>query len=97
MDQGRKWFLVVDNTDSMDVLFGAAGSIGQGIHPYLPTTENCTFLFTTRLRDIALSVADTDMVELTEMTSQEANDFFRKAIQVKTILTDNQTVTELLN
>ncbi|KAK9779433.1 putative Heterokaryon incompatibility domain-containing protein [Seiridium cardinale] len=79
LEYDRKWFLVVDNADDMDILYGSTALGGEGIYQYLPITDNCIILFTTRLREVALSVAETDVTELGEMSAEEATNFFAKA------------------
>ncbi|KAK9414196.1 putative Heterokaryon incompatibility domain-containing protein [Seiridium unicorne] len=96
LEYDRKWFLVVDNADDMDILYGSTASGGEGIYQYLPTTDNCIILFTTRLRDVALSVTGTDVIELGEMSSEEATNFFAKATIHRNDLEESSIVKELL-
>ncbi|KAK6069642.1 phosphorylase superfamily protein [Seiridium cupressi] len=96
LEYDRKWFLVVDNADDMDMLYGSTALGGEGICQYLPTTDNCIILFTTRLRDVALSVAQTDVIELGAMSSEEATNFFAKATIQRNGLEESLIVKELL-
>ncbi|GKT64384.1 phosphorylase superfamily protein [Colletotrichum tofieldiae] len=48
------WLLIVDNADDEEILFGSSGN-PNGLDKYLPQSDNGITLFTTRLRDLALS------------------------------------------
>ncbi len=63
------WLLVVDNADDMDTVFGSPGGRGGrgGLNKYLPESEDGVVLFTTRSRQVAVSAARGDVVELLEM------------------------------
>ncbi|KAM0817164.1 hypothetical protein AB5N19_02967 [Seiridium cardinale] len=91
----RKWFLVIDNADDMNVLHGSTESNG-GISRYLPNTENCVVLFTTRSMDVAVSVTSTGVVDLDEMGLSESTDFLTKSLIRKDLLRDQQTIEQLL-
>ncbi|KAK6079549.1 hypothetical protein SCUP234_05718 [Seiridium cupressi] len=91
----RKWFLVVDNADDMDVLHGSTESTG-GISRYLPNTENCVVLFTTRSRDVAVSVTGTGVVDLDEMGLSESTDFLTKSLIRKDLLRDQKMTEQFL-
>jgi hypothetical protein len=94
------WLLVVDNADDMDMLFGSSdvggGDARGGINHSLPESEKGVILFTTRSREVAVSVAGSDVVELHEMDEQEAIRFLEKSLIRKDLLRDHATVTELL-
>ncbi|KAL2195571.1 hypothetical protein P885DRAFT_39746, partial [Corynascus similis CBS 632.67] len=64
------WFLVVDNADDRDVLFGSA-DLSRGIIGYLPESENGLTLFTTRSREVAVSVTGSDDILRDEWASVE--------------------------
>jgi hypothetical protein len=83
------WLLVVDNADDMDVFFGTSDNLG-GISQYLPESENGVILFTTRSREVAVSVAGSNMVELQEMDPKEAIGFLEKLLFRKDLLRDTQ-------
>ncbi|RYP36178.1 hypothetical protein DL767_003510 [Monosporascus sp. MG133] len=88
------WLLIVDNADNADILFGNSDICG--IADYLPESESGLTLFTTRSRDIALSVARGEMVELHEMSLQEAKSIFEKSLVQKDLVNDMAT-TELMD
>ncbi len=89
------WLLIVDNADDMGMFFGSSDTPG-GIIEYLPESEGGLTLFTTRSREVAVAVAGNDVVELHEMSPQEATNFLEKSLIRKDLLCDKVTVTELL-
>jgi hypothetical protein len=60
------WLLVVDNADDRDILFGPADMAG-GISKYLPESDDGVTLFTTRSREVAVSVTGSDVIDLHKM------------------------------
>ncbi|GAB1320192.1 hypothetical protein MFIFM68171_10402 [Madurella fahalii] len=89
------WLLIVDNADDRDILFGSADMPG-GISEYLPESDDGLTLFTTRSREVAVSVAGSDVVELHEMDPPEAARFLEKSLIQKDILRDEAAMAELL-
>jgi hypothetical protein len=73
------WLLVVDNADDMDILFDSSDMPG-GLEEYLPVSEDGLVLFTTRSREVAVSVAGNDIIELLEMDPQEAANYLEKSL-----------------
>ena len=91
-----KWLLIVDNADDQEILFGASGEVG-GVTSYLPESENGLTLFTTRHREIAVSLAGSEIIEIPEMDYQEAESFLTRSLTQKDLLDDRAAATELLN
>ena len=91
-----KWLLVVDNADDQEVLFGVSGEMG-GVTGYLPESENGLTLFTTRYREIAVSLAGSDVIDIQEMDHQEAESFLTRSLTRKDLLNDRMVATDLLN
>ena len=91
-----KWLLIIDNADEQEILFGAPGEVG-GVTNYLPESENGLTLFTTRNREIAVSLADSEVIEIQEMDHQEAESFLTRSLTQKDLLDDPAIATELLN
>lgn len=94
-ERGRKWIMIVDNSDDEDILFGARSE--DGIVEYLPESEDGLILFTTRHQKAAVALADSDVIELKEMSLGEATDFLGKALTRKDLLRDKSMTRELLN
>lgn len=91
-----KWLLVVDSADDQEVLFGVPGESG-GLADHLPESENGITLFTTRHREIAVSLANSEVTEIHEMDCEEAESFLTRSLTHKDLLGDRTVVTELLN
>ena len=89
-----EWLLVVDNVDEQEILFGTQKGRG-GMIAYFPESEHGLTLFTTRYRKIAVSLADTDVVEVQEMDDQEAETFFKKSL-IQELRCNEVIVAELL-
>ncbi|KAL8376638.1 hypothetical protein RB595_007648 [Gaeumannomyces hyphopodioides] len=89
------WLLIVDNADDADLLFGSP-DMPSGLADYLPESEDGLVLFTTRSREVAVSVAGSDVVELFEMDPQEAADYLEKLLIRKDLLRDEGESTKLL-
>ncbi|KAK4119383.1 purine and uridine phosphorylase [Parathielavia appendiculata] len=89
------WLLVVDNADDRDILFGSADMPG-GISDYLPESDNGLTLFTTRSREVAVSVTGSDVIELNAMDQPEAAVFLEKSLIQKDMLRDEGATAELL-
>lgn len=93
-DSAGKW-LLIDNADDEDILFGIGGH--KGVKDYLPESENGLTLFTTRHKEMATSLADTDVVEIQEMSHTESVIFLGKWLIRKELLDDMTVATEMLN
>ncbi|TPX14110.1 uncharacterized protein E0L32_000504 [Thyridium curvatum] len=75
----QPWFLIVDNADDRDLVFGPSDSQG-GISQYLPTSEAGVTLFTTRSREVAVDAAQGEIVDLCEMEEDEAAGLFARLL-----------------
>ena len=91
-----KWFLVVDNSDDQETLFGTSGGL-RGVTDYLPQSENGLTLFTTRHREVAVFLVGSEVVEIQEMDSEEAETFLTKSLTRKELLRNRTATTELLH
>jgi hypothetical protein len=90
-----QWLMIVDNADDMELLFGTGQS--EGIADYLPESENGLILFTTRYREVAVSLATGDVIELEQMDRQEAVSFLEKSLVRKHLLSGDTTAAKLLD
>ncbi|KAF2963181.1 hypothetical protein GQX73_g10402 [Xylaria multiplex] len=94
-ERAGKWLLIVDNADDTEIVFGSSDTPG-GISKYLPNSDNGLTLFTTRSREVAVAVAGSEVVDLHEMSVEEATGFFEKALINKQLLQDRAITGELL-
>jgi tetratricopeptide (TPR) repeat protein len=72
-DNTGKWLFIVDNADDEDLLF-------DELHQRFPASKSGVILLTTRSREIAMSFAGRDIVELQNMTEEEGIAFLSKII-----------------
>ncbi|KAJ5246312.1 hypothetical protein N7468_001295 [Penicillium chermesinum] len=87
-DKAGKWLFIVDNVDDLDLLF-------DELYQYFPSSEKGITLLTTRSREVAVSFAKKDIVELRKMTIEEGIAFLSKIVQAES-LRDQESTTKLL-
>ncbi|KAL8942228.1 MAG: hypothetical protein Q9211_001495, partial [Gyalolechia sp. 1 TL-2023] len=95
-DSAGKWLLIVDNADDEEIMFGKS-SDSACLTDYLPQSENGLTLFTTRHREVAVSLARSEVIELQEMDPDEAEAFLKQSLIQKEMLQNQEKTTELLN
>jgi tetratricopeptide (TPR) repeat protein len=93
-EKAGKWLLIVDNADDMEVVIGSKGK--HGIYQYLPNSESGQVVITTRSREVAVAVAGSDIIDLREMTQEEAMAFVKTSLTRKELRQDEATTAELL-
>ncbi|KAF2658061.1 hypothetical protein K491DRAFT_690412 [Lophiostoma macrostomum CBS 122681] len=72
-DEGfGEWLLIIDNADDESVLFGGDACSADPLVNYLPLNRRGTIIFTTRTLKAAIKLADSNAVELGELTKMEA-------------------------
>jgi len=94
-EEAGPWLLIVDNADDKEMLLGSSDTPG-GVLEYLPQSERGRTLFTSRSREVAVTVAGKDVVELNKMNQQEAESFLEKSLIRTDLLNDSATTTRLL-
>ncbi|KAJ5881757.1 uncharacterized protein N7529_000429 [Penicillium soppii] len=87
-DKAGKWLFIVDNADDVDMLF-------DKLDQYFPASNNGVTLLTTRSREVALSFAGRDIVELQKMTTEEGIAFLTRIVGEDS-LCDQQSTIQLL-
>ncbi|CAH0026249.1 unnamed protein product [Clonostachys rhizophaga] len=73
-----KWLLIIDNADDKTMIFGALGK--PGLINFLPQSDHGLFLLTSRVREIAILFAETDVISIPEMNSHEARALLDKSV-----------------
>ncbi|RKL51940.1 hypothetical protein BFJ70_g654 [Fusarium oxysporum] len=91
-----KWFLIIDNADNIETLYGKAGAAG-GIDQFIPDCEHGYILYTTRSREVAVSVAQNNIVELSEMDDQDAKTLLKSSLIEKDQMQDTALIDRLLH
>ncbi|KAH7308385.1 hypothetical protein B0I35DRAFT_471069, partial [Stachybotrys elegans] len=90
------WLLIVDNADDMRTMYGHDGQVNV-IFPFLPPIgKNRHILFTTRSQEMAVNTAGRCVIELTQMSSEEAEGLFHSLFSSPSKAADSQSVKELL-
>ncbi|KAJ5494023.1 hypothetical protein N7463_010110 [Penicillium fimorum] len=84
-DKAGKWLFIVDNADDMDLLF-------DELDQHFPTSKKGVTLLTTRSREVALSFAGRDIVELQNMTTEEGIAFLTKIVGKDSLCDQNSTM-----
>ena len=96
--ESKCWLLIVDNVDDMEVLYGCSDD-EKGIHDFLPWSDDGRILFTTRLQEVAVNVAGSDVQELQQMSHEDATMLLEQALihkdQLHQLL-DKELLRELL-
>ncbi|CCT63534.1 uncharacterized protein FFUJ_05326 [Fusarium fujikuroi IMI 58289] len=90
-----RWFLIIDNADDMKTLYRTAQKPG-GIADYIPDCEQGYILFTTRSRNVAVTVAQTNILELPEMDKKDARTLLQKSVMQKDEIQDTDLADRLL-
>ncbi|KAK5994861.1 hypothetical protein PT974_03247 [Cladobotryum mycophilum] len=91
-----KWLLIVDNADDRERLFGSQDDPG-GLDQYLPNSEEGVTLFTTRSNDVALAVAEDNVIHLAEMKSEEARSLLGNALGQRNLDSHDAMLARLLD
>ena len=95
-DRAGQWLMIVDNADDMDVMYGSDREESVGVADYLPESEDGLIVFTTRSQEAAVALASGDVIELVEMSREEAVTFLEKSLIRKDLLYNEAIATELL-
>ncbi|KAG4272799.1 hypothetical protein FPRO04_10314 [Fusarium proliferatum] len=94
-EKAGKWFLIIDNADKIETLYGTTEAPG-GIDKFMPESENGCILYTTRSREVAISVAQNDIVKLSEMDDKDAKALLQGSLIEKEQMQDTALIDELL-
>ncbi|KAI9162705.1 putative Kinesin light chain [Paramyrothecium foliicola] len=89
------WLLIVDNVDVEEVLWGLNGD-GNTLFDFLPQSDKGRIVFTTRFRKLALAAASRSIIDLSDISPEEARAYFENSLVDKALLDDDKAVTDLL-
>ncbi|WKT52467.1 NB-ARC [Fusarium oxysporum f. sp. vasinfectum] len=95
-EKAGKWFLIIDNADYIDTLYGTAEAPG-GIDEFIPDCEHGYILYTTRSREVAVSVAQNNVVKLSEMDDEDAKALLQSSLIEKDQMQDTALIDKLLH
>ncbi|KAJ4123946.1 hypothetical protein NW765_006991 [Fusarium oxysporum] len=95
-DKAGKWFLIIDNADNIETLYGTAEAPG-GIDQFIPDCNHVYILYTTRSLEVAVSVAHSNVVKLSEMDDQDAKALLQGTLIEKDQMQDTSLIDKLLH
>ncbi|KAG8667878.1 hypothetical protein FPOAC1_012717 [Fusarium poae] len=96
-DEAGKWFLIIDNADDKEILYGTGSGQGAGgIAQFIPDCEQGYILLTTRSHDIAASFSQTNFHELTGMDMKDARALLQNSLKRKGQMQDTAMADKLL-
>lgn len=95
--QSGKWLLIVDNADDADIVCGTDEANDDGRYSYLPQSDTGRILFTSRSRSVAVTVARSEVVEVSQMSHGEAVEFLKKSLVDDAVMADEGAITDLLD
>lgn len=93
-----KWLLIVDNADD-EALWGTPANRDSGtstLRSYLPSTKHGSVLITTRTRQVAVTLAGKELVNLAEPSAEVASGMFVGLLEDQTLAGDHLTISTLL-
>jgi tetratricopeptide (TPR) repeat protein len=95
-DNIGKWLLVVDNADDIDFWFGKENSSeATNLIDFLPKSSQGVVLFTTRNRKAAVKLAQSNVIEVSEMDAQTATELLEKLLIHPEVLDDKEATLTL--
>ncbi|KAF5989540.1 ankyrin protein 3 [Fusarium bulbicola] len=95
-EKASKWFLIIDNADNIETLYGTAEA-PEGIDEFIPDSEHGYILYTTRSREVAVSVAHNNVVKLSEMDNEDAKALLLGSLTEKDQTQDTALIDKLLH
>ncbi|EWG55509.1 hypothetical protein FVEG_17534 [Fusarium verticillioides 7600] len=94
-EKAGNWFLIIDNADNIETLYGTAEAPG-GIVEFIPDCEHGYILYTTRSREVAVSVAQNNVVKLSGMDDEDAKALLKSSLIEKDQMKDTILIDKLL-
>ncbi|KLO86267.1 related to ankyrin 3 [Fusarium fujikuroi] len=94
--EAGRWFLIVDNADNMECLYGTADTAG-GIEQFIPGCEHGSVLFITRSHEVAISVAQKNVIKMQGMDDRDAKALLQSSLMEKDQMQDSPVIDEILH
>ncbi|KAF2198804.1 purine and uridine phosphorylase [Delitschia confertaspora ATCC 74209] len=96
-----QWLMIVDNADDVSILFDPLeeGGITDRLIDCLPHSRKGSIIFTTRTREAAIKLAESNVILLGKLNDQEAKEMLSRRLsqEHQHQLEDGKTVYEFLN
>jgi tetratricopeptide (TPR) repeat protein len=98
-DSSGSWLMIVDNADDPAVLQGVAiGDLRSArLSDFLPRSRQGAILFTTRSRKAAQTLTSNHVLELKDMSQEEARQLLVQRVTEKALLDDPLAIEQLLS
>ncbi|KAL4734265.1 purine and uridine phosphorylase [Aspergillus similis] len=95
LNRGQKWLLIFDNADDMDMWFGSS-SVTTVLTDFLPQSEQGCILFTARNRKLAVKLASSSVVNISEPDTETGLKILENGLIRKDLLDDKEAAVALL-
>ena len=97
-ESAGQWLLIFDNADDVDMWIkkGEDKKDYRDLRDYLPRSQDGCIAFTTRSREIAVKLAPSCVLKISEMEEEVATTLLRKSVMNQELLKDDQCVSDLL-
>ncbi|KAL2859978.1 purine and uridine phosphorylase [Aspergillus lucknowensis] len=94
-NRGQKWLLIFDNADDMDMWFGG-GSVTTALIDFLPQSEQGCILFTTRNRKLAVKLASSSVINISEPDTETGLKILENGLIRKDLMDKKEAAVALL-
>ncbi|KAL2864142.1 uncharacterized protein BJX67DRAFT_225831 [Aspergillus lucknowensis] len=94
-NRGQKWLLIFDNADDVDMWFGG-GSVTTSLIDFLPQSEQGCILFTTRNRKLAVKLASSSVINISEPDTKTGLKILENGLIRKGLLEKKEAAVALL-
>lgn len=97
-ENAGRWLLIFDNVDDIDIWINQDENKSglTGLKNYLPRSSQGRTIFTTRSREVAVKLAQSNVLKLSEMDEEMAQSLLRKSLIDPDILQSRQDTLELI-
>ncbi|KAI2885598.1 hypothetical protein CBS13152_7503 [Aspergillus niger] len=94
-ESAGKWFVIFDNADDMGI-WSINDTTDTVLTDFLPESEQGHILFTTRSRKVAVKLASSHVITVTEPNIESSVEILKNSLVEKTLLNDCVTALKLL-
>ncbi|GLA56089.1 hypothetical protein AnigIFM63604_004385 [Aspergillus niger] len=94
-ESAGKWLVIFDNADDMG-MWSTNNTTDTVLTDFLPESEQGHILFTTRSRKVAVKLASSHVITVTEPNTESSVEILKNSLVEKTLLNDRVTALKLL-
>ncbi|KAI2919241.1 hypothetical protein CBS147320_8602 [Aspergillus niger] len=94
-ESAGKWVVIFDNADDMG-MWSTNDTTDTVLTDFLPESEQGHILFTTRSRKVAVKLASSHVITVTEPNTESSVEILKNSLVEKTLLNDRVTALKLL-